>query len=80
MAVNVRFGDDDLLALLMAERDRHLRFVARIPDGIAIDLSRIKLPEGALMFPNPGDDFTASPKPRVVPPLLCHTLLDYSFS
>jgi integrase len=45
--------DDDLLALLLAERDRHLRWKAGIPDGITVDLSLVKLPEGALMFPNP---------------------------
>ena len=44
--------DDDLIALLLAERDRHLRLVAGIPDGAAVDLGLIKLPEGALMFPN----------------------------
>jgi hypothetical protein len=27
--------DDDLFALLVAERDRHLRIVAGIPDGAA---------------------------------------------
>jgi integrase len=43
--------DDDLLALLLAERDKHLRLLAGVPDGAAVDLSLIKLPEGALMFP-----------------------------
>jgi len=45
--------DEDLLALLLAERERHLRLFAGIPDGVAVDLGLIKLPEGALMFPNP---------------------------
>jgi len=45
--------DDDLLALLVSERDKHLRIKAGIPDGVAVDLSLVKLPEGALMFPNP---------------------------
>jgi integrase len=53
--------DDDLIALLVAERGRHLRIVAGVPDGIAIDLSLVKPPAGALMFPNPpasGEDFS----------------------
>jgi integrase len=45
--------DDDLIALLVAERERHLRIVAGVPDGATIDLSLVKLPDGALMFPNP---------------------------
>src|SRR5262249_14044186 len=44
--------DDALVALLLAERDKHLRLVAGVPDGVAVDLSLIKLPEGALMFPS----------------------------
>lgn len=44
----------DLVALLVAERERALRLAAGIPDGApAVDLSLVKLPEGALMFPNP---------------------------
>jgi integrase len=60
--------DDDLIALLCSERENHLRILAGVPDGVAVDLSLIKLPEGALMFPNPpapGEDFslTALRKP-----------------
>jgi len=44
--------DDDLLALLLAERDKHLRLIAGIPEGAPVDLGLIKLPDGALMFPN----------------------------
>jgi integrase len=53
--------DDDLVALLVAERQRHLRLVAGVPDGATVDLSLVKLPDGALMFPNspaPGEDFS----------------------
>ena len=53
--------DDDLIALLVAERERHLRIIAGVPDGVAVDLSLVKLPAGALMFPNPpgpGEDFS----------------------
>jgi integrase len=45
--------DDDLLALLCAEREKHLRLKAGIPDGAAVDISLVRLPEDALMFPNP---------------------------
>jgi len=45
--------DDDLVALLRSERERYLRVVAGIPDGSAVDLSLVKLPAGALMFPCP---------------------------
>jgi integrase len=53
--------DDDLIALLLAERERHLRIVAGIPDGAAVSLSLVKLPADALMFPNPpgpGESFS----------------------
>jgi integrase len=45
--------DSDLVALLVAERDRYLRMVAGVPDGAAVDLSLVKLPADALMFPCP---------------------------
>ena len=53
--------EDDLVALLVAEREKHLRIKAGVPDGVAVDLSLVKLPAGALMFPNPpdpGEDFS----------------------
>jgi integrase len=43
--------NDELLPMLRAERDRHLRIVAGIPDGVAVNLDLVKLPEGALIFP-----------------------------
>ena len=43
--------DDDLIAPLLVEKEKHLRIVAGVPDGVAIDLSLVKLPDGALMFP-----------------------------
>jgi integrase len=45
--------DDDLVALLRAEQDHYLRIVAGVPTGATVDLSLVKLPEGALMFPCP---------------------------
>jgi integrase len=55
--------DDGLVALLSAEREKHVRLSAGIPDGAAADLSLVKLPEGALMFPSPARDFDLS-RPR----------------
>jgi integrase len=53
--------DSDLITLLLAERETHIRIAAGVPDGVAVDLSLIKLPADALMFPNPpgpGEDFS----------------------
>jgi integrase len=58
--------DDDLVTLLCAEREKHRRLAASVPDGVAVDLSLVKLPDDALMFPNPpaaGESFSFS-KPR----------------
>jgi integrase len=45
--------DDGLLGILLAERERYLRLVAGVADGdqVDVDLSLIKLPPDALMFP-----------------------------
>src|SRR5262249_26256532 len=37
--------DDGLVRLLLSVRERHLRLVAGVPDGAAVDLGLIKLPE-----------------------------------
>jgi integrase len=53
--------DDELVALLCAEREKHLRIMAGVPDGASVDLSLVKLPDDALMFPNPpapGESFS----------------------
>jgi integrase len=53
--------DNDLVVLLMAERDRYLRIIAGVPDGAAVDLSLVKLPANALIFPCPpthGEQFS----------------------
>ena len=52
--------DDELVALLVAERERYLRIVAGVPDGAEVDLSLVKLPPDALMFPGE----TSLTKPR----------------
>jgi integrase len=51
--------DASLVDLLRKERDRALRLTAGIPDGVDVDLSLIRLPKGALMFPAVGADLTA---------------------
>ena len=46
--------------MLITERARHQRIQAGIPDRVEVDLSLIRLPPGALMFPavpEPGEDF-----------------------
>jgi integrase len=52
----------DLVALLVAGREKHLHIAAGIPDGVLdVDLSLVKLPDCALMFPNPpqpGEQFS----------------------
>ncbi|AMN42063.1 tyrosine-type recombinase/integrase [Rhodoplanes sp. Z2-YC6860] len=62
--------DAGLLALLVAERAKHLRLVAGVPDGLDVDLSLVRLPEGALMFPGAPDhgaiDLTRLRAPHVI--------------
>ena len=52
--------DDAPLAMLLADRATHQRLLAGIPDGVDVDLSLIKLPPNALIFPampEAGEDF-----------------------
>lgn len=59
--------DDGLVALLRSERDRHLRLVAGLPDGVDVDLSLIRLPDEALVFPAiGGGNLTALQSPQSV--------------
>jgi integrase len=44
--------DDELLAILLAQVDKLERLVAGVPDGFDIDLSLIKLPTDAHLFPS----------------------------
>lgn len=48
--------DDGLAALLSAEREKYLRLAAGVAEGAEVDLSLVKLPEGALIFPAPPTD------------------------
>jgi integrase len=61
--------DDASLGILLKEKERHLRIRAGIPDGVDVDLSLVRLPDDALMFPavpGPGEDvsFTTPRNPR----------------
>jgi integrase len=62
--------DDELVALLLSERERLQRLKAGIPDGTDVDLSLVKLPADALLFPTPsshaGFSFSAPRRPRNV--------------
>jgi integrase len=61
--------DDATVALLLKEKERHQRIMAGIPDGVDVDLSLIKLPATALIFPavpEGGEDFDFC-KPRNPP-------------
>jgi integrase len=61
------FKIDDGLALLRTERDKHLRFVAGIADHVEVDLSLVKLPNEALVFPSmEGADLTVIRSPTSV--------------
>jgi integrase len=50
--------DDGLVALLSAERAKYLRLTAGVVDSADVDLSLVRLPDGALIFPSPGTDIT----------------------
>jgi integrase len=53
--------DASLVELLLSVQEKYLRLVAGVPDGAAVDLSLVKLPADALMFPSPAGrtfDFT----------------------
>jgi integrase len=56
--------DDDLIALLAAEREKHSRILAGVPDGAVVDLSLVRLPDGALIFPSPAGTSFDVTRPR----------------
>jgi integrase len=59
--------DDAAVSMLIRLRETHLRLSAGIPDGVDVDLSLIRLPATALIFPNPpepGADFSFT-SPRI---------------
>jgi integrase len=55
--------DDGTNAVLLKEKEKHLRIWAGVPDGADVDLSLVRLPDDALIFPavpGPGKDFSFS--------------------
>jgi integrase len=61
--------DDSLIGLMSGEHERHLRIAAGVADGVSVDLSLVKLPEGALVFPSyagEGIDFARPRHPHAV--------------
>jgi integrase len=61
--------DDSTIIMLMREKARCQRIMAGVPDGVEVDLSLIKLPVRALVFPAPPEpgancDFTKPRNPR----------------
>lgn len=59
--------DDATVSLLLRQREAHQRVAAGVPDGTEVDLSLVRLPATALMFPNPpepGTDFSFT-TPRI---------------
>jgi integrase len=58
--------DDGLAALLSAEREKYLRLTTGVTGGADVDLSLVKLPDGALIFPSPGEAITCPRDARSV--------------
>ena len=56
--------DDGMIGVLLKEKERHQRLCAGIPGGAEVDLSLIRLPHEALMFPAISVSFTAPRHPR----------------
>jgi integrase len=66
---------DQLVGILRAAHEKMLRLIAGVPDGVAVDLSLVKLPADALMFPSPiGSEIDlAQPRdPHAVTRTFCH--------
>lgn len=45
--------DDGLLGVLLTEREKYLRLIVGVGNAASIDLSLVRLPEDALLFPSP---------------------------
>lgn len=50
--------EETLVSILLAERDKYLRVVAGVGSGAGVDLSLVRLPADALMFPSPEGEFS----------------------
>src|SRR6185437_5825422 len=56
--------DEGIIAVLVKERERHQRLYAGISDEAEVDLSLIRLPHDALMFPAISVSFSRPRHPR----------------
>jgi integrase len=59
--------DDGSVSILLQLKETHQRLQAGVPDGTPVDLSLVRLPDDALIFPNPpapGEEFSFS-EPRL---------------
>ncbi|HEY6259898.1 MAG TPA: site-specific integrase, partial [Xanthobacteraceae bacterium] len=55
--------DDGLVGLLLKEKEKHLRIAAGVPATADVDLSLIKLPAEAMIFPSPDGTLTTPRHP-----------------
>ena len=58
--------DDSLVQLLLSHRERYQRLVAGIPDGSPVDLSLVRLPDDAFIFPAPDGSLNTPRHPDAV--------------
>ncbi len=72
--------DSGLVALLRKERERAARLVAGVPAAAQVDLSLIRLPDSALIFPAlPGTDPAAIRNPRSITAMFGRLALRFGF-
>jgi integrase len=75
--------DEELLALLLTEKERYLRIEAGVPEGASVNLGLIRLPEGALIFPGSpkegGFSFTVRRHPDTVTKAFCRVARKLGF-
>jgi integrase len=75
--------DEELLALLLTEKERYLRIEAGVPEGASVNLGLIRLPEGALIFPGSpkegGFSFTVMRHPDTVTKVFCRVARKLGF-
>jgi integrase len=77
--------DDQLIGILRAAHEKMLRLIAGVPDGVAVDLSLVKLPTDTLMFPSPealfGNkiDLTQARDPHASTRTFCHRAVRLGF-
>ena len=58
--------DDALVELLRKEREKHQRIVSGVPIGSPVDLSLVRLPSNAFVFPAPDGSLTSPRHPDAV--------------